>query len=48
VRSEALGDGGIPTVPMHKIAPFLNEAVVVSANELERAPRVVLRTTTGS
>jgi len=41
VRSEALGDGGIPTVPMHKIAPFLNEAVVVSANELERAPRVV-------
>ena len=41
VRSEALGDGGIPAVAMHRIAPFLNEAVVVSANELERAPRVV-------
>lgn len=41
VRSEALGDGGVPAVPMHLIAPFLNEAVVFSANELERAPRVV-------
>ncbi|MES2957947.1 MAG: LysM peptidoglycan-binding domain-containing protein [Pseudomonadota bacterium] len=41
VRSEALGTGGIPPVAMHLIAPFLNEAVVFSANELERAPRVV-------
>jgi LysM repeat protein len=41
VRSEALGDGGVPAVPMHLIAPFLNEAVVFSANELERAPRIV-------
>ena len=41
VRSEALGDGGVPSVPMHLIAPFLNEGVVFSANELERAPRVV-------
>ena len=41
VRSEALGDGGVPAVPQHLIAPFLNEAVVFSANELERAPRVV-------
>ena len=41
VRSEALGDDGIPAVAMHRIAPFLNEGVVVSANELERAPRVV-------
>jgi hypothetical protein len=41
IRSEALGDGGVPAVPMHLIAPFLNEAVVFSANELERAPRVV-------
>ncbi|MDP1690989.1 MAG: LysM domain-containing protein [Burkholderiaceae bacterium] len=41
VRSETLGDGGVPAVPMHLIAPFLNEAVVFSANELERAPRVV-------
>jgi LysM repeat protein len=41
VRSEALGDGGVPAVPMHLIAPFLNEAVVFNANELERAPRIV-------
>ncbi len=41
VRSEALGDGGVPAVQLHLIAPFLNEAVVFSANELERAPRVV-------
>ncbi len=41
VRSEALGSGGVPSVPMHLIAPFLNEGVVFSANELERAPRVV-------
>ncbi len=41
VRSEAIGAGGVPAVPMHVIAPFLNEAVVVSADELARAPRVV-------
>jgi len=41
VRSDAIGDGGVPAVPMHLIGPFLNEAVVFSANELERAPRVV-------
>jgi len=41
VRSEAVGGGGVPAVPMHLIAPFLNEAVVFNANELERAPRVV-------
>ncbi len=41
VRSEALGDNGVPSVPMHLIAPFLNEGVVFSANELERAPRIV-------
>jgi LysM repeat protein len=41
VRSEALGDSGVPAVPMHLIAPFLNEAVVFSANELASAPRVV-------
>ena len=41
VRSEAFGDGGVPAVPMHLIGPFLNEGVVFSANELERAPRVV-------
>ncbi len=41
VRGEPMGDGGVPAVPMHLIAPFLNEAVVFSADELERAPRVV-------
>ncbi len=41
VRSEAVDTGGVPAVQMHLIAPFLNEAVVFSANELERAPRVV-------
>ena len=41
VRSEGLGDSGVPTVPLHLVAPFLNEAVVFSANELDRAPRVV-------
>ena len=41
VRSESLNDGGVPAVPMHLIAPFLNDGVVFSANELDRAPRVV-------
>jgi hypothetical protein len=41
VRSEALSDGGVPTVPLNVIAPFLNEAVVFNADELARAPRVV-------
>ena len=41
IRSEALGDSGIPSVPLHLIAPFLNEGVVFSADELARAPRVV-------
>ena len=41
VRSDALNDGGVPAVPMHLIAPFLNEAVIFSADELARAPRVV-------
>ena len=41
VRSEALGDGGVPAVPMHLVAPFLNEAVIFNGNELERAPRIV-------
>jgi nucleoid-associated protein YgaU len=41
VRSESSGDGAIPSIPMNLIGPFLNEGVVLSANELERAPRVV-------
>ncbi len=41
VREEALGDSAIPSIPMHLIAPFLNEAVVFDSNELAAAPRVV-------
>lgn len=41
VRSEALDTGAITAVPMHLIAPFLNEAVVFNTNELAAAPRVV-------
>jgi LysM domain len=41
IRSEATGDGAIPTIPLNLIAPFLNDAIVLNANELDRAPRVV-------
>jgi hypothetical protein len=41
IRSEATGDGAIPSIPMNLIGPFLNDATVLSTNELERAPRVV-------
>jgi LysM repeat protein len=40
-RGEAVGDGAIPTIPLNLIAPFLNEGVVLSADELEAAPRIV-------
>lgn len=41
VRSELLDNGAIASIPLHLIGPFLNEAVVFNANELERAPRIV-------
>jgi LysM repeat protein len=41
VRSEALDDSGIPSIPLHLIAPFLNEAVVFQSDELATAPRIV-------
>lgn len=41
VRSESLYDGSIAAIPQHLIEPFLNEAVVLSGNELEAAPRVI-------
>jgi hypothetical protein len=41
VRSEDLGNGAIPSIPLNLIAPFLNEAVVFNADELAQAPRVV-------
>jgi hypothetical protein len=41
VRAEALDSSPIASIPMHLIAPFLNEAVVFDTNALETAPRVV-------
>jgi nucleoid-associated protein YgaU len=41
VRSSALGDGAIPSIPFHLIEPFLTEAVIFQTNELESAPRIV-------
>ncbi len=41
VRSTGLGDGAIPSIPFHLIEPFLTEAVIFPANELETAPRIV-------
>jgi hypothetical protein len=41
VRTSALGDGAIPSIPFHLIEPFLTEAVVFNTNELEMAPRIV-------
>jgi hypothetical protein len=41
VRAETLDNGAIPSIPLHLIGPFLNEAVVFSTNELEAAPRIV-------
>ena len=41
VRSSGLGDGSIPSIPFHLIEPFLNEAVIFQANELESSPRIV-------
>ncbi len=41
IRSNGIGDGAIPSIPFHLIEPFLTEAVIFSANELEAAPRIV-------
>lgn len=41
VRSSALGGSAISSLPPHLIAPFLNEAVIYSSDELAAAPRVV-------
>lgn len=40
-RYSSLTDTSIPTLPPQVIEPFLNEAIVVSDGELERAPRIV-------
>jgi hypothetical protein len=41
VRSQLLDNGAIAAIPLNQIGPFLNEAVVFSANELDAAPRIV-------
>ena len=41
VRSQLLDNGAIASIPLQLIAPFLNEAVVLSQDELAGAPRVV-------
>lgn len=40
-RINALEDPSIPTLPPHVIEPFMNEAIVLGENELDRAPRIV-------
>jgi LysM repeat protein len=41
VRTSALGDGAIASIPFHLIEPFLTEAVVFNTDELNTAPRIV-------
>ena len=41
VRSEALDNGAIASISLNLIGPFLTEAVVFNADELDVAPRVV-------
>ncbi len=41
VRGEALDAGAIASIPLNLIGPFLTEAAVFNANELDTAPRVV-------
>jgi len=41
VRSTALDNEAIPSIPFNLIEPFLNEAVIFETNELASAPRIV-------
>jgi LysM domain len=41
VRPQLLDNGAIAAIPLNLIGPFLNEAVVFDANELDSAPRIV-------
>ncbi len=41
VRTEVLDNGAIASIPLHLIGPFLNEAVVFNAGEMDDAPRIV-------
>ncbi len=40
-RASDTDGNALPAVPMHLIGPFLNDAVVLETNELDRAPRIV-------
>jgi LysM repeat protein len=41
VRSKALDNDAISSIPFNLIEPFLNEAVIFQGNELEQSPRIV-------
>jgi LysM repeat protein len=41
VRSQVLDNGAIASIPLQLIGPFLNEAVVLSQDDLASAPRIV-------
>ena len=41
IRGQGADGGPISSIPFHLIEPFLNEAVIFQANELESAPRIV-------
>lgn len=41
VRSSPLADNAVAAIPQHLIEPFLNEAVVLDADTLATAPRIV-------
>jgi hypothetical protein len=41
IRSQLLDNGAIASIPLHLIGPFLNEAIVMNADELAAAPRIV-------
>jgi len=41
VRASDVGNGAIPSIPLHLIEPFLTEAVVFDTDELDKAPRIV-------
>ena len=41
MRSQVLDNGAIAAIPLNLIGPFLNEAVVLSQDELAQAPRIV-------
>jgi hypothetical protein len=41
MRTSGLADTSIPALPPHIIEPFLNEAIIVGAGELDMTPRIV-------